>query len=1297
GLYKFTWCKKGILGRPEQLFIRVIRAIPTFVSTSWRHPWDPVLEVILRRASVMANTTPLVTTITKPTINPAEANSAPRVNIQEFCEEHYKDILPIIMEKVRHDRRKDVHTRLDFGEGPRERKKYVKDPVEIHNIKQRDGETIEDFMERFKIETGRMKGAPECMRISGFMHGVNNPELTKRLNEHAGLPGSPKGERGSNRFTPLIKTPKEILAAEASKFQPPPPMVTPIEKRSSSKFCDFHNNKGHITYECMQLKKQIEELVRAEKLSHLIKEIKQGRDQSKTGKKETTAKDKPTAIYMVQSWQRTVKQKVTQSFEVVREIAFPQLAASNGTEGPLVIEAKMGGHVIHRMYIDGGSSMEILYEHCFNRLRPELKNQMVPATTSLTGFSDETIWPLGQLRLLVTIGDVTHSTKAWMNFMVVKSMSPYNGIIGRPGLKAIQAVPSTVHGMLKFPVEGGITIRSTILIPTECASVTTSVTPIEERTRSTNFTVALHPDFPDQEVVIGGSLSDKGRTELCSVLKKNLDIFAWQPFDMTGVPRSLAEHRLNIREGYTLVRQKKMGQAPERARAIQTEVQKLVDTGIMREVYYHDWLSNPDCNPLPEIDWKVESLCGYPFNCFLDAYKGYHQIQLAEADGEKTAFHTGHRVYCYTKMPFGLKNAGATYQRLMDKAFESQVGRNIEVYVDDLVVKSHTEAEMVRDIEETFRTLHKVNMKLNPKKCSSGLAEGVFLRKISAAIPDLKKCIKKSDFRWTVEAEQAFQQLKQHLSELPLLVAPNPQEELIMHLSATYGAVSAQRGSDGIFRLTLSRSLLTNPSSRPRTSVKGQILADFLIEIPGDVSQAAQAEVAQEEPWTLFTDGSSCFAASNNEAEYEALVDGLRIATQMGVKNIQVNVDSKLVANQVLGTYVAKEDNMIKYLEIVKGLMTQLVDYLKEGILPGDNKEARKLRLKARQSELLEGVLYRRSFLTPWLRCVGLLQADYVMREIHERSCNMHAGPRSVVAKAIRLGYYWPTMHKDARDMIRKCNDCPFPEGPRKVKFLIVAMDYFTKWIEAKAVATITDGQVKKFVWDNIVCRFGIPGEIISDNGKQFADNPFKDWCDKLNITQRFASVKHPQSNGLVERANRSLREGIKVRLGEGNKNWVEELPHVLWAHRTMIKSSHGDTPFSLTYGTEAVIPAEIGMPTYCTAAVDVVNNDKELRLNFDLLEERREPAAVCEARAKSKMMKYYNDRVRGVAFKPGDFVYRSNDASHAVAGGKLGPKWEGPYKVTEALGNGAYKLRCTDGTVLPRTRNVTNLKRCYL
>ncbi|GKD23279.1 reverse transcriptase domain-containing protein [Tanacetum coccineum] len=342
---------------------------------------------------------------------------------------------------------------------------------------------------------------------------------------------------------------------------------------------------------------------------------------------------------------------------------------------------------------------------------------------------------------------------------------------------------------------------------------------------------------------------------------------------------------------------------------------------------------------------------------------------------------------------------------------------------------------------------------------------------------------------------------------------------------------------------------------------------------------------------------------------------------------------------------------------------------------------------------MINDVLYRKSFLEPWLRCVGPIQAEYVVKEIHEGSYSMYSGPRFVVAKAIRSGYYLPPMHKDARNIIRKCDDCPFPEAQEKVRFLIVAIDYFTKWIEAKPVATITGNQVKKFIWDNIVCRFGLPGEIISDNGKQFRDNPFKDWCEKLNIKQRFASVKHPQTNGQVERANHSLGEGIKARLGEDNKNWVEEVPHVLWAHRTMIKTSNGDTPFSLTYGTEAMIPVEIGVPSLRCAEINQAENDEGLLLNLDILEERREKVAIREAKSKSKMEKYYNAKVRSISFRPGDFVYRSNEASNAKESGKLGPKWEGPYEVVEALGKGAYKLRNGSGDIFPRTWNVKDLK----
>ncbi|GKA13352.1 reverse transcriptase domain-containing protein [Tanacetum coccineum] len=257
----------------------------------------------------------------------------------------------------------------------------------------------------------------------------------------------------------------------------------------------------------------------------------------------------------------------------------------------------------------------------------------------------------------------------------------------------------------------------------------------------------------------------------------------------------------------------------------------------------------------------------------------------------------------------------------------------------------------------------------------------------------------------------------------------------------------------------------------------------------------------------------------------------------------------------------------------------------------------------------------------------GKKSKDQALRMMIYPSHGMHAGIRSVVAKALRTGYYWPTMHKDARALIRVCQDCqvyrpiprnlqqkltpitspwpfckwgvdiagPFPEGPGKVKFLIVAIDYFTKWIEAKPVTTITGNQAKKFVWDNVVCRFGLPGELIFDNGKQFRDNPFKD-CN-------------------------------------------------------------GDTSFSLTYGTQAVILAEIGMPTLRTAKVDMVENDEALEINLVLLEERREQAAIREEKSKAKIEKYYNSKLRSTSFKPGDLVYRSNDASRSEEVGKLSPK----------------------------------------
>nr|GEV16127.1 reverse transcriptase domain-containing protein [Tanacetum cinerariifolium] len=914
------------------------------------------------------------------------------------------------------------------------------------------------------------EGASECIKIFGFMHEITNPELIKRL--HDKIPKSMNGmmsvttaflrgevaasnperkksfpswkqhearqkqnfnrgnfqneqrrERKQDRFTLLTKTLKEILALDKGKFKPPSPMTTPVEKRNAIKFCEFHGEVGHTT------------------------------DKYQSKKGETSGKDKPLAILMIQPWQRVARQRITQTFSPESVITFPNLGEEDGTEGPMIIKAEIGGHCVHRMYVDGGSFAEILYEHCFSKFRSEIKNQMLPANTSLVGFSGEIIWPLGQISLLVKI--VT-----------------------------------------------------------------------EEKIQ-----VAIHPEYPEQTIAIGFTLTEEGRKELYRLLRRHLDVFAWKPANMTGVPRHVAEHRLNVREGCLPIRQKKRGQAPERNRAIGEEVKKLVEAGIMKEVHYHSWLSNP------------------------------------------------------------------------------------------VMVKKHDDSCRI-DIEETFKTLKKINMKLNPKKCAFGMREGTFLgykvdadglrvcpdkveavlslpslkclknvqklngklaslnrflsKSVEKSLPffkTLKKCTNKSDLQWTTEAEMAFKEMKQLIVELPMLTAPKEKEELIMYMVAAKEAISlvlmTERDGKQVPIYFVSRRLLKwrfelgehDIQYRPRTLVKRQIMADFIVEHPEDDTPDIPMEDNEElpDPWILFTDGSSC-------------IDG------SGAGFIITN---------------------LKGMEFTYALSTFKEFSIKQ-IPRGENKKADALSKIASSS-------------------FAHLSKQVLVEELREKSID-----EKKVLAVVEERHTWMTL------VYEYLTEGILPEKNRK---------------QGLCVAKQED------------MPFGLPGEIVSDNGKQFRDYPFKDWCEKLSIHQYFASVKHPQANGLVERANRSLREGIKARLGDKNKNWVEEISHVLWAHRTMIKSSNRETLFSLTYGAEAVIPAEIGMPTLRTAEIDMAKNNEALGISLDLLEEKREQAAIQEARSKAKMKRYYNARFRSTSFSPGDFVYQSDEASHAKDGGKLGPK----------------------------------------
>ena len=188
-------------------------------------------------------------------------------------------------------------------------------------------------------------------------------------------------------------------------------------------------------------------------------------------------------------------------------------------------------------------------------------------------------------------------------------------------------------------------------------------------------------------------------------------------------------------------------------------------------------------------------------------------------------------------------------------------------------------------------------------------------------------------------------------------------------------------------------------------------------------------------------------------------------------------------------------------------------------------------------------------------------------------------------------------------------NMSTFPTAVRQLKFPVVGIDYFTKWVEAEALATITEKNIRSFVWRNIICRYGIPRVLVSDNGKQFEKNAFRDFCSELGIKNHYLLPAHPQANGQVEVMNRSLLKIIKTWLEGANGIWSDELPSVLWAYWTTARTPIGEMPFQLAYGSEAVILAEVGLTSYRVENYDKDKNEEAIRLQLDLVDELRAAA----------------------------------------------------------------------------------------
>ena len=392
--------------------------------------------------------------------------------------------------------------------------------------------------------------------------------------------------------------------------------------------------------------------------------------------------------------------------------------------------------------------------------------------------------------------------------------------------------------------------------------------------------------------------------------------------------------------------------------------------------------------------------------------------------------------------------------------------------------------------------------------------------------------------------------------------------------------------------------------------------------------------------------------------------------------------------------------------------------YLKGEKLPED--EINTIKKQAERTEIKSDVLYRRKD----ERLVRILKEDEVDSVIfmtHNHETGAHFGVETTYDKIARR-YYWKGMYKDIKNYIKYCDACqrrgqkggkgnlypikvgePFERigidfvGPLEWtkegnKYILVVTDYLTKWPEARAMKKATAKNVVEFIYKEIICRHGCPRVILSDRGTHFRNEIVDGICEKFRIKHKLSSPYHPQTNGLVERFNRTLCEGL-AKVTERENEWDRYIESVLFAYRTNKHNTTKRTPFFMVYGREAILP------------IDDNNQDEEisekeslLKRTYEIinLKERRNDVLDIIEETQEKQKKRHDERIEEDKFEIGDKVLLKDTAKEKQWSGKLSQKWKGPYYIHQVIGKGAYKLRDMNGRVLKAARNIKHLKKYY-
>jgi hypothetical protein len=552
----------------------------------------------------------------------------------------------------------------------------------------------------------------------------------------------------------------------------------------------------------------------------------------------------------------------------------------------MVINWSVAGWDLHKVLVDNGSQADIIFLHAFDHMGIS-HSLLKPSDNPLYGFGGKGTFPVGKIELAMSFGVAPNARSEQVTFDIFDMVYPYNAIMGRGTINKFEAAIHGLYLCMKIPgPQGVITVygnqqtarnierdfipgqRNVHCLTTQRkvfeAAHPTANEHVKAQLQSNNGTktVPLDQATPKQTVIISEDLTSHDEERLISCLSKNKDVFAWSALDLVGVSRTIIEHSLGIDPLVRPKKQRLRKMSDEKTEAAKAEVHHLLEANFIEPVAYPTWLANvvmvqkksgkwwmcidftslnkacpKDNFPLPRIDKIIDSVAGCEVMSLLDCFSGYHKIYMKEEDKASTSFITPFGTYCFVKMPEGLKNAGSTFSRLTKTVLESQVGRNIFTYVDDIVVASKNKEDHLADLAETFPNMRDARLRLNPEKCVFGVRQGKILgylvshrgieanptkiqaiinmmppqsardvQRLTGRLAALNKFISKSterslpflktlrgakNFACGPEQAAAFASLKKHLSELAILTSPKPSLHLLLYVAASPHAVSA--------------------------------------------------------------------------------------------------------------------------------------------------------------------------------------------------------------------------------------------------------------------------------------------------------------------------------------------------------------------------------------------------------------------------------------------------------------------------------------------------------------------------